>query len=155
MANKDYGINIGYPIRDKNFVLPLINGEEAWRTVFNHIKNAEKSIHMCFWALEGNMELIRNKNEVLSDPGRRKKNTLYNILYEKARAGVKVRILLWNYPVNARRQFADPTIGLSGSIGRFEVIYQPHPLLIGSWHQKTIIIDDKLAFVGGMNAKRK
>lgn len=46
MANKDYGINIGYPIRDKNFVLPLINGEEAWRTVFNHIKTL-KNLSIC------------------------------------------------------------------------------------------------------------
>lgn len=35
----------------------------------------------------------------------------------------------------------------------FEVLYEEHPSsLIGSWHQKTIIIDGTSAFVSGMNA---
>lgn len=151
---KDYSVNIGYPARDRNFVLPLINGEDAWRMVFNHIKNAEKTIHLCYWAMEADMELIRNSNEVFAEPERRNQYTIYNLLYKKTKQGVKVKILLWDYPLNARQDFADTLIRLSGKIGTFEVLYQPHPTsLIGSWHQKTIIIDDNIAFVGGMNAK--
>ena len=151
---KDYRVNTGFPARDKNFVLPLVNGEESWQSVYNHLMSAKKSIHLCFWALEGDLELIRNNNEALMEPKRRKKYTLYDLLYKKTRDGVKVRILLWDYPLNARQNFADTLIRLSGKVGTFEVLYQPHPnSIIGSWHQKIMIIDDKIAFVGGMNAK--
>ena len=71
------------------------------------------------------------------------------------KAGVKIRILLWDYPLSLRTSFADSLVRLSGKIGIFEVIYQPHPTeTIGSWHQKTIVIDDTYAFVSGMNAKK-
>lgn len=153
MADKNYFIQTGYPVREKNFVLPLINGEEAWKTIYTYLSNAGKSIHLCFWALESDLELIRNSNEMLLDPDHRRKYTLYDILYSKVQAGVKVRILLWDYPANARNPLADALIRLSGDIGIFEVLYQPHPSLIGSWHQKSIVIDDETAFLGGMNAK--
>lgn len=38
--------------------------------------------------------------------------------------------------------------------GKFEVLIEQHPThAIGSWHQKTIVIDGVLAYVGGMNAR--
>ncbi len=153
MAEKSYFIQSGYPVREKNFVLPLVNGEEAWKTVNTYLSMAKKTIHLCFWALESDLELIRNSSESLLDPEQRRKYTLYTILYNRVQAGVKVRILLWDYPANARNPFADTLIRLSGSIGTFEVLYQSHPSPIGSWHQKSIVIDDDVAFVGGMNAK--
>lgn len=48
---------------------------------------------------------------------------------------------------------SDTYVRLSGSTGNFEVLYQSHPHTLGSWHQKTIIIDDSIVFLGGMNAK--
>ena len=77
--NKNYFVEIGYPAREKNFVLPLINGEEAWQMVYNHLLKAKKSIHLCFWALENDFELVRNKNEILAGPSQREKNTLGSI----------------------------------------------------------------------------
>ena len=39
--------------------------------------------------------------------------------------------------------------------GRLEVLIEHHPThMIGSWHQKTIIIDGRIAYVGGMNARQ-
>lgn len=37
--------------------------------------------------------------------------------------------------------------------GNFEVLLEPHPKLIGSWHQKTIIVDEEHVLMGGMNMK--
>ena len=157
---KDYSVNIGYPARDKNSVLPLINGEEAWGTILKHIKNAEKSIHLCFWAMEGSLELTRNSNEVFTEPNQRDKYILFNVLAASKRKGVKIRILLWDAPYDSHSTVAiqwntDVMTRLAGKTGIFELLYQPHPTSsIGSWHQKTIVIDDKIAFVGGMNAKQ-
>ncbi|MGC2234970.1 MAG: phosphatidylserine/phosphatidylglycerophosphate/cardiolipin synthase family protein [Pyrinomonadaceae bacterium] len=159
MAKKDYSVNVGYPFRTKNLVQPLINGEKAWEKVYEAIIAAKKSIHLCFWGLEGDLELIRKKEEEKSNPDIRKKYTLYNLLYEKSKSGVKVRILIWDSILNAQQQLVDALISVSGSKRTFEVIYQPHPdslwnyVSIWSWHQKNIIIDDEIAFVGGMNAK--
>lgn len=39
--------------------------------------------------------------------------------------------------------------------GKFEVLIEQHPThRLGSWHQKTIIVDGRIAYVGGMNARQ-
>lgn len=45
---------------------------------------------------------------------------------------------------------------LKYAVGRkFQVLIEQHPTeQIGSWHQKTVIIDDCLAYAGGMNARQ-
>jgi len=197
---KDYSVkNIGYPVREKNSVLPLINGEEAWRMVYDHIVRAKKTIHLCFWMMDDDLEMIRDEDEVFGSPEIRSRYTLYWVLNEKSVADrVEVRILLWDFaPLDdvvsryaglrggSPPQWIEPRsrriiernrvardaarrtrnkvrasgalgnntfIRKAGEEGRFEVLYQPHPHT-GSWHQKTIIIDDSIAFVGGMNAQ--
>ena len=172
MADKDFFVNIGTSRKAKNVVYPLVNGEEAWFFVKGQLALAKKSIHLCFWMLESNLELIRDPKDTFKEPRNRTQNTLYHILNKKAKEdGVKVRILLWDIPgvpfSTVGPSYFDTKIRLSGSTGKFEVMYQPHPTstigswlsqgqrtsMIGSWHQKTIIIDDDIAFVGGMNAK--
>ncbi len=137
-----------------NFVLPLMNGEKAWRQAYLQMDAAKKSIDLCFWGFESDHQLVRNQNEALLGPSKRNKYTMYQLLQKKKKAGVKIRILLWELPFNAGWNFSDMLIRLSGMIGDLEVLYQPHPThTIGSWHQKTIVIDDTIAFVSGMNAK--
>lgn len=156
---KDFSVSVGYPARDKNFVLPLINGEEAWRTISDHIDKAQKTIYMCFWAMEGTLELIRKSSEVFNEPRLRDKYILFNALAAAKTRGVTVRILLWDAPWDSHSTVAiqwntDVMVRLAGKTGVFELMYQKHPTsAIGSWHQKTIIIDD-VAFVEGMNAKQ-
>src|ERR1043166_1431905 len=42
-----------------------------------------------------------------------------------------------------------------GVEGKFEVLLEQHPThQNGSWHQKSIIVDGKIAYVGGMNARQ-
>jgi phosphatidylserine/phosphatidylglycerophosphate/cardiolipin synthase-like enzyme len=153
MADKDFFVNIGTSRKAKNCVYPLVNGEEAWIFIKGQLALAKKSIHLCFWVLESDLELIREPKDTFKEPRKRNKYTLYYILNTKAKDGVKVRILLWQIPVVPHSVY-DFKTRISGQIGHFEVMYQPHPTkTIGSWHQKTIIIDDDIAFVGGMNAK--
>ncbi|QQS51807.1 MAG: hypothetical protein IPM71_03535 [Bacteroidota bacterium] len=143
-----------YPVRTNTQATLLINGEEAWAEVRTQIANAQESIHLCFWAMQNDIELTRNLATAISNPADRLSNTIYTLIRTKFRAGVKVRILLWDYPFNARQNFADTLIRLSGAVGHLEVMYQEHPDFGGSWHQKTIVIDNNVAFVCGMNAKQ-
>ena len=143
------GGKVGY-----NNVKIFINGEDAWTHVHQSILGAKKSIHLCFWMLDSNLELTRNLSSSLLDPPMRKHNTLIEILKKKVEEGVKVRILLWNHiGQSAKTYFLDPAFRQAAETGLFEVIYQSHPETHGSWHQKTITIDDSMAYVGGMNGK--
>lgn len=151
MATKDYSVNIGYPVRTKNYVEPLICGEKAWEKVYDAITNAKKSIHLCFWGLDDNIELIRKSSDISSEPTKRSQYTLYQVLLKKAKEGVKIRLLLWEGAFVISDHL---NIRLLGAKGILEVIYQKHPNnLTGTWHQKTIIIDQEIAFISGMNAK--
>ncbi len=154
---KDFFVATGTPPRNKNFILPLVGGEVAWETVKTYMEQARSSIHMCFWALESDHELVRKDTDIFTNPEKREPNCLLSVLGRLRRAGVKIRILLWNWKLTAlKNPWLDSRIFLCGNSGVFEVIYQPHPAHfanLGSWHQKTIIIDDDTAFVGGMNAK--
>ena len=101
--------------------------------------------------MDDTIELIRKSSDISSEPTRRKQFTLYEILLRKAKEGIKIRVLLWEgaFAISNHLQ-----IRLLGARGVIDVIYQKHPNnLIGSWHQKNIIIDDEIAFVSGMNAK--
>ena len=148
----DFFVTTGTPAREQNLVMPLVNGEESWRWIYNHIMAARESIHLCFWAFQSEHELVRNAADMYAPVSRRRAFTIAHLLNERRRAGVRVRILLWDYPL-AARNLGDTYVRLAGSIGHFEVLYHSHPSIIGSWHQKTIVIDGSVAFVGGMNAK--
>lgn len=100
MAN--FFVDTGTPARENNFVLPLVNGEEAWRYVYNHIRNASRSVHLCFWHMESGLELVRNMSDAYAPPSQRRQYTLAAVLNARRRAGVKVRILLWDYPLGLR-----------------------------------------------------
>ena len=158
MAKSPFFVGTGTSAKDKNLVLPLVNGDEAWKFVKNHIAMAKESIHLCFWMLNGNLEMIRDPKDTFDEPSKRNQNTLFYLLNSKRKEGVKVRILLWNIPTIPHSSVGpsvyDFSVRILGKIGNFEVMYQPHPTsTIGSWHQKTIIVDNNYAFVGGMNAK--
>ncbi len=101
------------------------------------------------------MELLRPTSDQFSPPSRRRRHTLFTLLQRKRSQGVQIKILLWDIPaVSALHSLlTNREILQAGLTGLFEVMYQEHPSLIGSWHQKFIVIDQEIAFVGGMNAK--
>jgi phospholipase D1/2 len=153
---KNYFTTIGTTPKSKNLVLPLINGEETWWAIKASLLNAKESIHMTFWGFDSEMELLREPAQTFLNPDQRRVNKLMDILIKKHNEGVKIRLLLWDWmlPFGIGHPALDSTIYTYGHRQIFEVIYQPHPNNIGSWHQKSIIIDNSEAFVGGMNAKQ-
>lgn len=144
----------------ENFVEVLSSGEKSWGRVAEGIRGATNSIHLAFWMLDERLELERDHGESLLDPNKRKKNTLFSLLNEKRKVNkhIKIRILLYCFPGSESR--AEKVFRWYGKIGTFEIIFQKHPLryaekssYLFSWHQKSIIIDNRIAFVSGMNAK--
>jgi phosphatidylserine/phosphatidylglycerophosphate/cardiolipin synthase-like enzyme len=171
-SNNVWFTPIGTQVRTKNFVQPLVDGEETWLRVFNQLRATKKTIHMTFWMMALDLELRRDAARTFKDPADRYEETIRKILLDKKnKDGVAVRILLWELPVSivpvplptfppipivipVRQFHQDIDLRRYGQAGVFEVMYEQHPSSrIGSWHQKTIIVDGEVAFVGGMNTK--
>lgn len=70
---------------------PLVNGEEAFRAVHLAIAAAKKSVDIACWGFQPSMYFIRDGNEPC----------IGELLSNKAREGVKVRILGWEMPLNS------------------------------------------------------
>jgi phosphatidylserine/phosphatidylglycerophosphate/cardiolipin synthase-like enzyme len=139
-SDDNWFTSIGTPPRPGNFVVPLVDGEEAWRTVFGHLRTAKKSIHMTFWMLHLDHELRRSVGNTFKQPSERYEDTLRKILLDKHNEGVAVRILLWELPINVapvlifppvvvsiRSGYQDMDLRRYGQSGVFEVMYEEHP----------------------------
>ena len=95
-----------YPPRAANVVNPLINGERAFGAAYEAIKNAKKSIDMIGWGFDPSMRFLRPNGLRIGE-----------LLQQKAKAGVEVRVLVWK---NALANFGENNIigdGMGGSGG--------------------------------------
>lgn len=159
---------VGYPPTLGNRVDLLVDGEQAWAGVAEALAGAIRSIHLTTWIYQPTAELVRP--DPLRDPEERERHTAQRVLEERARAGATVRFLLWDAPVlrlpgQLRRAAAEDGVF-------FQVLEEPNPtrmpllgpswritneLLgsfpIGSFHQKSVIVDSRVGFCGGMNIK--
>lgn len=79
---------------------PLINGKEAFTTLHEKIEKAEHSIDIAIWGFQPSMHLKRDgKSKCIGD-----------LLIEKAKAGVQVRILVWSIPFKVQT-FSEANMG--------------------------------------------
>lgn len=69
---------------------PLINGEAAFKAVYEAIDAAQKSIDIICWGFQPSMYFIRDGAHL----------SIGALLQEKARKGVQVRVLAWEMPLN-------------------------------------------------------
>ena len=80
---------------------PLINGKEAFTTLHEKIEKAEHSIDIAIWGFQPSMHLKRDgKSKCIGD-----------LLIEKAKAGVQVRILVWSMPFKIQT-FSEANMGM-------------------------------------------
>ncbi|MDD5210492.1 MAG: phospholipase D-like domain-containing protein [Elusimicrobiales bacterium] len=123
----------------RNLVKFLIDGPSVMAEGGKALRDAKRSIHIEIFQLQAD------------NIGR----GLTGILEEKARAGVKVRLLLDVYGSNLDK---DPELAKMIASMRDSgvwVITKPLPLLKDHLdHRKVIVIDGKLGFTGGMNIGR-
>ncbi len=130
----------------------LVDGEVYFDAFARAAERAERSILILAWdfdsrtplryAEDGTPQLLIG--EFLNDLARRKRN-------------LRVRILDWDYPMvfGTDREFP-PTYGLSWKPHRrIDFRYDDTHPFAGSHHQKVVVIDDKIAFVGGLDLTSK
>ena len=127
-----------FPLFKNNFVKYLSPGEKMFEELINELKKAEKYIFLEYFIIqEGKMW-----------------NSILEILKEKAKQGVKVRVIyddigcFLKLPVNYKKILNDFGI-------ECEVFNKFRPILTVKQnnrdHRKITVIDGKVAFTGGIN----
>lgn len=135
LSRSDYGV---FPPTSGNAVELLIDGEEAFPSMVEAIGKAHHHVHFMFYIWQRDSWGTR----------------LRDAMTERAKAGVKVRALyddLGSASVNT--SFLKPLI----DAGAICFSFLPNRLFRGRWsinfrnHRKIIVIDGKVAFIGGIN----
>ncbi|MFD2824071.1 cardiolipin synthase [Lacinutrix iliipiscaria] len=130
------------PLTNKNDVKLLINGEEKFPEVFKAIESATDHIHIEYYIFEDDTIGTR----------------FVELLIKKANEGVKVRFIYDDFGSRSIRKKLIPKLKAAGV--ETSPFYEIKFFLLASRinyrnHRKIIIIDAKIAFVGGVNVSDK
>jgi phosphatidylserine/phosphatidylglycerophosphate/cardiolipin synthase-like enzyme len=132
------------PPRPGNAIDVLIDGAEALPLIARELQSVRSHIHMTNWFLSPDFDLVRDERPVV----------LRHLLGELAER-VDVRILLWaGAPLPlfrpSRREVRDMCERFTRDT-RIEGGLDARERLLHCHHEKTIVIDDRVAFVGGID----
>lgn len=122
-----------------NGVELLFDGPSAFPAMERAIRAATRTVHVMFYIFHDD------------ETGRR----IRDLLVERARDGVKVRVLIdaWGTP-RFTGKFSEPLRAAGASVAAFLPSHFM-PLLAPRFnfanHRKLLVIDDRIAFLGGMN----
>jgi phosphatidylserine/phosphatidylglycerophosphate/cardiolipin synthase-like enzyme len=133
-----------YPSRPGNAVEVLIDGAEALPAVAAEMRRARSHVHVAGWYFTPSFDLERNGDSA----------ALRHLLAELAER-IDVRVLVW---AGAPLPLFRPSRGdvrkmrdrlIAGS--RVQVALDSHERPLHCHHEKTVVIDDRIAFVGGID----
>jgi phosphatidylserine/phosphatidylglycerophosphate/cardiolipin synthase-like enzyme len=132
------------PPRPGNAVTVLVDGAEACRAMADAIQNARSHVHVTGWHITPDFALTRDE-----------KPTVLRRLLADVASRIPVRALLWaGAPLpllrpwrgDVRRLRAELTAGT-----RIECALDVRERPMHCHHEKTIVVDDQVAFVGGID----
>ncbi|HUJ01420.1 MAG TPA: VTT domain-containing protein [Usitatibacter sp.] len=130
----------------------LVDGERYFDAFARATARAERSILIVGWDFDSRMVLTYGAN---GEPG----PTLGEWLNGLARRnhGLHVRILDWDYPmIFGKGREIPPIYGITWRPHRrIDIRYDDTHPMAGSHHQKVVVIDDRLAFAGGLDLTSK
>jgi phosphatidylserine/phosphatidylglycerophosphate/cardiolipin synthase-like enzyme len=131
------------PPREGNALEVLIDGENALPAMADAIRNAQRHVHVCSWNLEPDF-----------DPGPRKSTPVRELLAETAER-IPVRVLVWaGAPVpvfQPRRGIVKAARERLIKGTKVQCELDAHGRLMHCHHEKLVIVDDEIAFVGGID----
>jgi phosphatidylserine/phosphatidylglycerophosphate/cardiolipin synthase-like enzyme len=132
------------PPRPGNKVEVLVDGAEFLPQVAEELARARSHVHLTGWYFSPELALTRNEDPV----------TVRNLLAELAEK-IDVRVLIWSgAPV---RVFSPTRREVSAMVSRLcrgtkiNCEFDSCVRLMHCHHEKTIVIDDRVAFVGGID----
>jgi phosphatidylserine/phosphatidylglycerophosphate/cardiolipin synthase-like enzyme len=132
------------PPRPGNDVTVLIDGDEALGAMVEEIRGARSHVHATGWFMSPDFVLQDSDEPVV----------LRNLLAEAA-ARVDVRVLLWaGAPVPVFRPSRRAARRVRDELrraGPIKCALDAHERPLHCHHEKTIVVDDRVAFVGGID----
>jgi phosphatidylserine/phosphatidylglycerophosphate/cardiolipin synthase-like enzyme len=140
------------PPRGGNEVEVLIDGEAAWSRVHDDLQHAQQEVRLATWMLRADTELLRPIEHTLQPPETRADARFGTLVEQLAARGIPVRVLIWGMTYSP---LIDPWLRrwYWRVPANIDVLEHDHPVLIGSHHQKTLTIDGRVGYCGGMNLK--
>ena len=131
------------PPREGNSLEVLIDGANALPLMAEAIRNAKRHVHVCSWHLEPDF-----------DPGPRTASPVKELLADTAER-VPVRVLVWaGAPVpvfQPRRGLVKQEREKLVKGTKIQCELDAHGRKMHCHHEKLVIVDDELAFVGGID----
>jgi phosphatidylserine/phosphatidylglycerophosphate/cardiolipin synthase-like enzyme len=133
-----------FPPRAGNAVEILVDGAEALPAMAEALKRADSHIHITGWYFSPSFDLERNGDSI----------ALRHLLGELAER-VDVRVLVWaGAPLPVFRPSRGDVRKMRDRLtegSRIEVALDSRERPMHCHHEKTIVIDDRVAFVGGID----
>ena len=135
------------PTRKNNIAQWFVDGSSTFSAMLKDLRRASSFIYLTDWAITPLFHLWRT--------GKLENSTrLRDVLLAAAQRGVQVRIMLWdsadktpggldNHDIEAERSFERAHKNIRVSRNSFATYW--------SHHQKTLVVDGKVAFLGGLD----
>ena len=134
----------GTPARDGNTIEVLIDGSEALPRMAADMAAATSHVHLTGWFLSPELALSREEEPLV-----------VRILLAELAERVDVRVLLWKgAPIPAFRPSRGDVREMERTLARHTKIKTALDSCTGAshcHHEKTIVIDDRIAYVGGID----
>ena len=168
------GLNDTALVTSGNKITPLIDGQKAMQEIYNEFLDAKYYILLTGWDIDidapllgpnqPDSTLIKLLEQIVNDPGRLVKFRL--VLWERESSDLlgKTSFLVKDSPRNIYRQAlrlehasipkqASPIMTEDGTRPdyRCKTIVYDQTRLAGSLHQKTAVVDGRVAFCGGID----
>ena len=142
------------PPRHGNRLTPLVDGEHAMRAMYEAMEQARESIYIAAWFLTPNLRLIRPPDDPIDPPGGKGGPDAFLALMARKAGEVDVRILMW--PGSQLGKFNHRRVraahrALVRANPRLRARLDTHEKFSHCQHQKALVVDGRVAFVGGLD----
>ncbi|EGR28742.1 phospholipase d1, putative [Ichthyophthirius multifiliis] len=141
------------PEREKNDCVTYVDGEDYFKELYKCLKKAEREIFITDWWLSPQFYLVRPVGENENNQTR-----IDLILSQKSRQGIKIYIIVYREPkiaLTINSQFTKYNLINSSSAQKNNIKILRHPSTLypfmWSHHEKMVIIDQKIGFMGGLD----
>ena len=105
------------------------NSEKAWKSMFEAISEASKSIYLEMYIFQNNIDDF----------------DFFHLLKDKAKKGLRVRLILDSFGSITLKNSAVAELKEAG----VEVLSLSY--LLHRMHRKVLVVDEEIAFIGGVN----
>ena len=155
-----------------NEVTFTVDGQETFRLMYEKIHHAKTCVYIANYDLDPALRFVRNSDRPASRAGHEHEAyPLQDLLVEKAREGVEVKIIVWEPRLVLRLLPGADERGIDGRADEVNVINEiaerygisqklmvridsTAPTLTSAHHEKIVIVDNQIGFCGGLDLSR-